>query len=155
MPDVIALVSRQLNDVQSVGEARAAIESAQARLEYGLSMISALSRWTSPSPSEWQDTLIILQGALNGEAAGLSASAPDSAIDPTTWARVRRQVERSYIEVSGVEGQAGATANVDVVQILGDAIANAPKVFLGAVGEGVGEVLKTAGEAAAGQRSTG
>jgi len=145
----IALVARQLNQVSSVGEERAAILAAQADVARGLDLAWQLSTFSSPTPAEASDTLNLLNVALAGEYSALDSSAANSPVDPSNWARARRQVERAYVEVSGIEGAAGAQSNIDVAQILGDAIVAAPKVFLGAVGSAAGEVLNTAGQAAA------
>jgi hypothetical protein len=148
MADRIALVVRELNKVASAGQARAAIRSAQGELARGTEMASDLSAWTSPTPSEAYDNLTLLRGALEAELRGFSSQADDSQVDPQAWARARRQVERSYVEVSGIDGVVGSLDRVDVIAILGDAIADAPRVFGQAAGEvvaGAGRVVGSAG----------
>jgi hypothetical protein len=141
-------VARSLNAVASVGEERAALASARATLDYGGQLVPSLSRWASPTPDEASNDLATLRGAIDGEDRLLSSMADTQPLDPDSWARARRQIERAYIDVAGIEGAAGAAADVDVVAILGDAVANAPKVFLGVVGDVAGTVLNTAGQAA-------
>jgi hypothetical protein len=144
MADPLALVARELNQVSSVGEEHAAIQSALARISYGLSIAGYLSTWSSPTPQQATDTLLILQSALEGEARAASSSADDAPVDPASWARTRRDIERAYVEVSGVEGAAGVQTAIDPVAILADAIANAPRVFA----EGLGGAVRTVGEIA-------
>jgi hypothetical protein len=148
MPDVIALVVRELNAVASAGQARAAIVSAETHLDYGASLTGSLSMWSSPTTDEANETLSMLRGALDAELRTIGSQADDSEVDPQSWARARRQVERAYVEVSGIEGAAGASLDVQIQapSILADAIADAPRVF----GHAAGEVLGAAG-AAAGQ----
>lgn len=143
MADRIALVVRELNKVASAGQARAAIRAALAELARGTDLAPDLSAWSTPNPGEAYDTLTLLRGALEAELRGFASQSDDSQVDPQAWARARRQVESSYIEVSGIDGVVGSVDRVDVVAILGDAIADAPRVF----GEAVGEVMSGAGRA--------
>lgn len=141
MADRIALVARELNKVASAGQARAAISAARTELARGLELAPQLSPFSTPDPGEAYQTLTMLRAALDSEDRGLSAQAADSAVDAQAWQRARRQVERVYVEVSGLDGVVGQVDRVDVLSILGNAIADAPRVF----GEGVGEVLQGAG----------
>lgn len=141
MADRIALVVRQLNLVASAGQQRAAVGAALAELDAGAQLASSLSMWSTPNPGEAYDTISILRSALSSELTAIGSMADDSAVDPQSWTRTRREVERAYVEVSGIEGAAGASERVSVVEVLGDAIANAPQVF----GHAVGEVLQGAG----------
>ncbi|MFL5381298.1 MAG: hypothetical protein ACJ8GN_02105 [Longimicrobiaceae bacterium] len=147
MAERIALVVRELNKVASAGQARAAVNAALAELARGTDMVPDLSPWSTPDPGEAYSTLTLLRGALDGEARGFSAQADDSQVDPQAWSRARRQVERAYVEVSGIEGAAGAAAAVDPIAILADAIADAPRVLGNAVGQiaaGAGQVVGSA-----------
>jgi hypothetical protein len=150
--DIVAIVSRELNAVASAGEARAAIASAERHLEYGYTLIPSLNMWSIPTPNEAGDTLTLLRGALDAEIRTMGSQADGSQVDPQSWARARRQVERAYIEVSGIAGAAGAQLDVDAQagQILADAIADAPRVFGEAVGDIVGGVGRAAGAAGGG-----
>lgn len=135
-------VARALNGVASVGQERAALAAARAELDRGAELVSGLSIYSSPTVDQAYDNVTLLRGAIDGEVRGLSASSDDSPIDVVSWPRVRRQIERCYVEVSGIEGAAGAVASIDVGGILADAIADAPRVF----GAGVGTIVRTAGE---------
>lgn len=142
MAERIALVARELNKVASAGQARAAIAAAQGELERGTQEVPQLSAWSTPDPGEAYSTLTLLRGALAAELRGFSAQADDSQVDPQAWTRARRQVERAYVEVAGIDGVVGSVDRVDVIAILGDAIADAPRVF----GQAVGEVAAGAGQ---------
>lgn len=146
MADVVALVARELNGVSSAGQARAAIISAEKHLDYGATLTGSLSTWSSPTTDEANETLTMLRAALDAELRTIGGQSNDSEVDPQSWARARRQVERAYVEVSGIEGAAGASLDVQTqsVAILADAIADAPRVF----GNAVGSVLNAAGTAA-------
>jgi hypothetical protein len=150
--DIVAIVSRELNAVASAGEARAAIASAEQHLAYGYSLIPSLSMWSIPTPDEAAEILSLLRGALDAELRTMGSQADDSQVDQQSWARARRQVERAYIEVSGIAGAAGAQLDVDAQagQILADAIADAPRVFSQAVGEVIGGVGRAVGSAGGG-----
>jgi hypothetical protein len=140
--DRIALVARELNKVASAGQARAAISAARTELARGLALAPQLSPFSTPDPGEAYQTLAVLRTALDTEDRGLSAQAADSPVDAQAWSRARREVERVYIEVSGLDGVVGQLDRVDVISILANAIADAPRVF----GEGVGQVVAGAGE---------
>jgi hypothetical protein len=142
--DRMQTVARALNQVASVGQERAALTAARAELDRGAELASGLNSWTSPTVDQAYDTIALQRAALDAEARALSSSADDSPIDAINWPRVRRQIERSYVEVSGIEGAAGAVDAIDVGGILADAIADAPRVF----GEAVGSALRGAGEVA-------
>ena len=146
MADRITLVARELNRVKSAGEARAALNAARAEVDRGLALAPRLSRWSSPTPQQAQDTLIMLRGALAAELRLIEAMAATSGVDAATWARQRRQVERVYVEVAGIEGVLGELDRIDVASILGEAIRGAPKL----VGKVLGEVTNEAGKAAGG-----
>ena len=141
-------VARALNLVRSVGQERAAIGAAQAEIQRGMGEVGQLSSYSSPTPEQAEGNLAIYAAALDGELRALGSSADDSPVDDGTWARVRRDIERSYVEVAGVDGVIGALDSIDVGGILLDAIKNAPGVFAEAVGEAAGTVLKAAGQAA-------
>lgn len=145
MADRMQLVARELNRVQSVGEARAAIAAAEGELRVGYAAARGLSAFSVPSPEEASANLATLKGALAGELRTMSHRAAQDPVDPTSWPRTRRQIERTYIEVAGIEGTAGAVSRINVAGILGDAILGAPKVFGRAVGDVVGEVGSAAG----------
>jgi hypothetical protein len=146
MAERIALVARELNRVESAGQARAAIWSALAELDAGDAMAEHLSMFTSPDPDQAHQEIGILRGGLNGELGVIAPIGDDQHVDAQSWERARRQVERAYVEVSGIEGNFDAGRSVDVVDILSDAIANAPRVF----GEGVGTVISGVGQVAGG-----
>lgn len=146
MADRIATVTRALNDVQSVGEARAALNAASAELDRGQGLISGLSSYSVPTPEEAQNTIALYRPLLAAELRLLAPSPDTSPVDPGTWQRTRDEITHVYVDVSGIEGVAGALAAIDVGQILVDAIAGAPKV-LGLV---VGDVLSGTGQAAGG-----
>jgi hypothetical protein len=150
--DIIALVVRELNAVESAGQARAAIASAEQHIDYGVGVSRSLSTFSTPSPEEAQNTLAILRGALEGELRTFGSQADDSPVDPQSWARASRDVQRVYVEVSGIEGAAGASlaAQEQAPQILADAIADAPRVFARGVGEVVSGVGQVAGQVGAG-----
>lgn len=150
MADRIALVSRELNRVASAGQARAAIGAARRELDRGLAMVPDLSAWSTPDPGEAYSNLALLRAAIDGEDRGLAAQAAGSPVDPQAWQRARRQIERVYVDVSGLDGVVGQVDRVDVIAILGDAIADAPRVFGETVGQVVGEAGKVAGQAGAG-----
>lgn len=152
MADKIALVTRLLSDVESAGEARAAIASAQRELEFGRSLVGSISRWASPTPDEASDNLTLLRGALDAELRGFGSQADDSQVDPQAWARAQRQIIRVYVDVSGIEGVATASIRTDtqVTDILAEAIADAPRVFGQAIGAAAAEAGKVAGAAGGG-----
>lgn len=140
----IAQLARTLNAVESVGQARAALEVATREADHGLDLVDKLSLWSTPDPAEATSTLSIDRSQLTGELGTLEAFAPTSRVDAATWSRQRRAIERTFIDVSGIEGVVGALDQIDFLAILGQAIANAPKVF----GEAAGDVLAGAGRAA-------
>lgn len=142
----VAKVARALNQVESAGQARAALTAAAAELERGEALVPGLSAWSTPDPGQAYDTLTLLRVAVDSERRSYGPQADDSPVDADTWARSRRQIERTYVEVSGIEGVVGAVAAIDVGQILLDAITNAPRVF----GQAVGTVLNETGKAAGG-----
>jgi hypothetical protein len=144
--DTIAYVQRTLNTVQSAGEARAAITSAEKYLDYGQGLVGSLSRFASPTPDEAQDTINLHRAALDAELRGFAAQADDSPVDPQPWARAQREIIRACVDVAGIEGTAlgSIAASEDLPGNLADSIANAPKVF----GQGVGSAIKGVGEVA-------
>jgi hypothetical protein len=142
MAERIALITRELNKVASAGQARAAITAALGELDRGVQMAPELSAWSTPDPGQAYNNLALIRAALEGERRGFSAQADDSQVDPQAWARARRQVERAYNEVAGIDGVVGSLDRVDVIAILGDAIADAPRVL----GQAVGEVAAGAGQ---------
>jgi hypothetical protein len=150
--DIMTIVARGLNAVASAGEARAAMLSAEAHLSYGATLVPSLTRWSIPTPDEAEDILVLMRAALDAELRTIGSQSDDSPVDPQSWARARRQVERAYIEVSGIAGAAGAQLDVDAQagQILADAIADAPRVFAQGVGEVVGGVGRVVGQAGGG-----
>jgi hypothetical protein len=146
MADPIAVIARALNTVESVGQARAALEAGLRAIEIGQDLAGHLSIFSSPTPDEARSTLALDQAQLAGELRTLDELESGSAIDAATWSRQRRAVERAYVDVSGIQGVVGALGRIDVVGILVEAIENAPKVF----GQAAGTVLDAAGRAAGG-----
>jgi hypothetical protein len=142
----IATLARTLNLVESVGQAKAALRAGLAEAEYGVLISEDLSWLSSPTTDEAKSTLAIDQAQLSGELGLLGSFDDGSPVDPTTWARQRRAVERVYIDVSGIEGVTGALRRVSFIDTLGQAIADAPRVF----GEAAGKVLEGAGQAVGG-----
>lgn len=140
----IAQLARTLNLVESVGQARAAIHMGSLEADYGTTLAERLSWLSSPTTDEAQSTMAIDKAQLSGELRTLDGFDEGSPVDPVSWARQRRAVERVYIDVSGIEGVTGALRQVSFVDILGQAIADAPRVF----GQAAGEVLQGAGRAA-------
>jgi hypothetical protein len=139
--DTIADVSRTLNLVQSVGQARAALQMGLDEADAGVLLTDKLSIFSSPTPDEAQSTLAIDRAQLQGELNLISGRDDTSPVDAGEWDRQRRAIERTYVDVSGIEGVAGALAKVSFAGELADAVANAPSV--------VGQALKTAAAAAA------
>jgi hypothetical protein len=142
MPTDLNRVARALNDVKSVGQARAALAAAQDEVDRGFELAGQLSMFSTPDPTEARSTLNIVKAALAGERSAMNSQDDSDAVNPTGWERARRQVERAYIEVSGIEGVASVVGSIDVVQILIDAIADAPRVL----GEAAGWVADAASE---------
>jgi hypothetical protein len=143
-------VARALNGVQSAGQARAALAAAAAELERGNALVPGLSMWSTPNAGQAYTEIGIIRAELAGEARAYDSQSDDSPLDLDTWARSRRAIERTYVEVAGIEGVVGAVAAIDVGQILLDAVAGAPKVFGAAVGEVLGAAGSAAGKAGAG-----
>jgi hypothetical protein len=150
MPTDMTTVARALNGVQSAGQARAAIAAAAAELERGNAMVPDLSAWGTPDPGQAYTEVGLIRAQLAGEGRAYDSQADDSPLDADTWARSRRAIERTYVEVAGIEGVVGAVAAIDTGQILLDAVANAPKVFGTAVGDVLGAAGSAAGKAGAG-----
>lgn len=146
MADRIATVEHALNDVASVGQARAALAAANAELDRGFAMIPDLNFLTVPTEEEATNNLSIYRPMLAAELRLLAPSADDSPIDGATWARTRSEIERVYVEVAGIEGVTGAANAIDVGQILLDAITGAPHV----IGQVIGDVAAGGGKAAGG-----
>lgn len=144
MAEVIAELARTLNLVQSVGQAKAALRIGSSHVDYGMVLAEGLSFLSSPTTSEAQSTLAIDQAQISGELRALDGFDEGSPVDPTTWERQRRAIERVYVDVSGIEGVTGALDRVSFIEQLGAAIADAPRVF----GQAAGEVLEGAGRAA-------
>jgi hypothetical protein len=144
--DRIAEISRALNAVQSVGQARVAIQVAMDELDDGLRLAEQLSIFSTPDPTEARTTLSIDRAQLSGELGALDAYEETSPVDAATWSRQRRAVERAFVDVSGIVGVVGSLAKIDRLQILIDAIAEAPRIF----GNAAGSVLDAAGRAAGG-----
>lgn len=140
MADRIADVARALNRVASAGQARAAVAAAQDELARGMSLATDLSIFTTPNPAQARDTLNIDLAALAGELRAMDPQADTDAVNPTGWARCRRFIERGYIDVSGIEGQLGAQAAIDVGAIIWDAVRDAPRV-LGDVADWSADIL--------------
>ncbi len=140
----VADLARTLNLVQSVGQAKAALRAGLDEADYGTTLAERLSWLSSPTTDEAQSTLAIERAQLTGELNTLASFDDGSTVDPTTWERQRRAVERVYIDVSGIEGVTGALRAVSFADILGQAIADAPRVF----GEAAGGVLQGVGRAA-------
>jgi hypothetical protein len=144
--DDIAAITRALNGVTTAGQARAAIGRTS----------EAISRAYKVADMLPSDRRTIAKRTLDGvrqpldswyrEIANVSASAPFA----NDWAAKRRLIERAYIEIAGIEGEANyvpATSNLD---ILLTSIKEAPKVFGQAVGSVAKEVGATAGSVAGG-----
>lgn len=140
----IAELARTLNLVQSVGQAKAALRIGIAEADYGTGITHHLSWLSSPTEDEANTSLAIDRSQLQGEANLLANLEDGSPVDPTMWERQRRAVERVFVDVSGIEGVTGALRQVSFIDILGQAIADAPRVF----GQAAGEVLQGAGRAA-------
>jgi hypothetical protein len=137
----MAAVARALDQVESAGQARAALSAASGELDRGVGLVPNLNGATVPDPGQAYADLATLRGAIDGEARLYSSQADDSPVDAATWARTRREIERTYIDVSGIEGVAGAVDAIDTSGIIVDAIAGAPKVL----GQAIGDVVSTAG----------
>lgn len=152
MADRIALVARELNRVHSAGQARAAITAALGELDAGDRMSWYLNFLTTPDQDEAQQEISFIRGALAAELRTLGPIGDDQPVDGQSWERARRQVERAYVTVSGIEGvvEGARRADAEVIPILGDAIADAPRVVGEAAGEIVTGVGKVAGNLGAG-----
>src|SRR2546423_15616457 len=137
-------VARALNLVRSVGQERAAIGAAQAEIQRGMGEVGQLSSYSSPTPEQAEGNLAIYAAALDGELRALGSSADDSPVDDGTWARVRRDIERSYVEVAGVDGAIGALDSIDVGGNLLDVIQNAPRGVAHAVSASAGTAAHAA-----------
>lgn len=144
--DDIAAITRALNRVTTAGQARQAI---------GLTT-TAISRTYKVADMLPSDRRAIAKRTLDGARQPLeawyraieqvSAAAPFA----NDWSAKRRLVERAYIEIAGIEGEANhvpATSNLD---ILLTSLKEAPKVFGQAVGSVAKEVGATAGSVAGG-----
>jgi len=148
--DRIALIARALNNVKSVGESIAALRAADAEITRGYALADELSRWSSPTPAQARDKLAVYRGAIAAEIRLISPMGASSLIPADTWAGARSFIERVYIDVAGIEGAAGVVLAIDVAEILGNAIRNAPKVFGKALGNVAGGVGETVGHVGAG-----
>jgi hypothetical protein len=144
MTDLITQVARTLNDVRSVGQARAALRAALRWIEIGIDASAGLSPFAVPTPDQARTNLAILRGAISGELGAIQSMDDTGSVDPANWARARRQIERVYAEVYAIEGVLGSLGNVDLWGILGDAIRGAPRI----VGTAIGEVADAAGDTA-------
>ncbi len=138
----IAAISRALNRVASVGQARAAVYAAQDELARGMDVAADLSVFAVPSTSQARDTLNLDLAALAGETRAMSAQAPTDPVSPLAWPRCRRFVERAYIDVSGIEGVVGAQVDLDLAGVLWDAIRDAPRI-LGDVADWGADVISS------------
>jgi len=142
----IAQLARTLNAVRSVGQARAALEVAVKEADWGLlGVVPALSFFSTPDPVEAASTLSIDRSQLSGELGTLEQFDPTSPVDPTSWARQRRAIERTFIDVSGMEGVVGALPGaLDFLVILAQAIAEAPGLIADKVGAAAAAVAPAA-----------
>ena len=136
--------ARALNEVRSIGQARAALRAADEAIDIGLRAADGLSPFSVPTPEGAKAHLNVLRAALKGEHNLIAPMAADSPVDPTQWPRTRRFIERVYHELAGIEGVLGSLASMDLGQILLDSVLAAPRVF----GEAIGQGLNTVGRAA-------
>jgi hypothetical protein len=139
--DDIAAITRTLNRVTTAGQARQAIGLAS----------EAISRTYKVADMLPSDRRAIARRTLDGARTPLEAWYRDiaqvsyAAPFVNDWSAKRRLVERAYIEIAGIEGEAHyvpATSNLD---ILLTSLKEAPKVFGQAVGATVKEVGAGAG----------
>lgn len=116
--------------------------AAHDELDRGLRLADDLSSLTVPTPGQAKDTLNTLHAAVGAEWRLMQAQAPTDAVNPTNWARLRRQIERCYVEVSGVEGAAQSLASWDIAGVLLTAIKDAPRL-LGEAGTWTADVVSS------------
>ena len=143
-PTDIAPVIRALNGVRSAGQARAA---AGAALKYAHGIYDTIDQIT------WfGDVRASAKRAMDAARTQLERmyeQLPTTGGEPAgpSWPGVRRAIEKVYVEGAGAEVAAGYEPRTSNWAILGDAIAEAPSVFAGAVGavaRGAGDVVGSA-----------
>lgn len=147
MPVDPAAVARALNGVRSNAQAVAAAKSIVAVAERARAGVAS-SAWAgaaSPAPTRKRlsDGILAVQRAAKVPAAG----APGGAVKGS-WPLLRREIDRLVVEVYGAENTAPAMALGDVADIVGQAVVEAPGVFLKTLGKATGAVLNEAGKAA-------
>lgn len=135
----IGEISRALNDVESVGQARAALSLARAELATGGGLADNLSWLSSPTETEARADLAIRDGGLAGEMRLLDPFDSGDAVPAAMWTRERRQVEGAYITVQGIAGVVGALGTVSLADELARAIEDAPRL-IGGVASGLGDL---------------
>lgn len=143
MAEVIATVARELNRVKSVGAARAV---AGAALSYaGTEVYPALDR--ADLPRDMKSSLRrSLDAARVNVENGYKALPEVStwALDAAAWSKLRRAIEKLYIESSGVFG----AADYKPRSTFADALAKPLRNVTAAVGKAAADVANVAGQAA-------
>lgn len=139
--DFSAIV-KVLNGVRSAGQARAA---AGAALNAVHKTYPLLDRLTADRARAGRTELDAARTDLQLWYDSIKAMSAAAAVDNVWATSGRRKVERCYLAIAGVEGTANYVPQTSNLQILGEAIAAAPKVFVSAVGQAAGAVAKEAG----------
>ncbi len=137
----LSRVAKALNRVESVGQARAAL--------------GAVLNHLSAAYAAWPDA----QGSYGGQGQKAALDGARVAVEsyykqlPTQltapaphWSDVGQPAaNRAIVEAEGIIGSAEAFLSIDTVEILEDAIRNAPSVLAAAIGTVAGEVAKQTG----------
>ena len=160
MADRLQDIERALNQVESVGQAVAAVRAAQDEIERGRAVAADVTGLSitdfipffdgsagiaRQQLSSYLESLTIAHSQLAAEARNLAGQAQTGPVAQAQWGRVHRAISGVYGDVYAIEGVAGVHAAIDPGAILSSAIKDAPRVF----GQALGVVAKEVGEGAA------
>ena len=142
--DELPGIVRTLSTVQTMGQARIAIGTALKALGEAYKLLDRVpTEFGVPVLGDrYRHSLDIARTNLEawiGQIAGIGAE--DYRAD---WALKRWKVEKAYVEIAGVEGAAEYTPRTSNLEILMQALREAPALF----GEELGNILEQVGNAA-------
>ena len=135
-------IVKVLNQVQTAGQARVAAGAALNAVHVAYDLLDDLTADRARAGKGELDAARVALETWYANIKGVSGAAPFA----NEWAtKGRKLVERCYIAVAGVEGQAKHVPQTSNLQILATSLAEAPAVFTQAVGKAAGTVAKEAG----------
>ena len=136
----------ELNKVTTAGQTRAAIGESLNALGRTYPLLSKLRDDRARTGKGELDTCRLNLEGWYRDVKLVS----DGATYLETFRAKRHLIERAYVVIAGVEGEAGHVPQISNWQILGTSILEAPKVFAGATTKALKEVGAAAGSVVGG-----